>query len=150
MKQLFQVSLIYLSLVVFSISYSVKNAQAQTEITSNIEISNTNIDDLPNDPQQMFSWQCVNDNKEIAIEVKDVDNWQQMLENQNWSCQENLSILPTESGKISCTPPEGIGILSISWLQGEGAKEQMQTWFNYLSNSENMTCYQAQTNNVGD
>jgi hypothetical protein len=94
----------------------------------------------------MISWRCVNGNQVISVEVKDVENWQNMLNNQSWSCQEDLSVIPGESGKISCTPQEGIGILTISWLQGEGAKEQMQTWFDYLSTKQKMVCYKTRTN----
>ena len=144
MKQLFQITLISLSLTALNFSGSVKNIQAQTEIKLHAEINNSNVDDLPNDPQQMLSWRCFKGNKAIAVEVKDVNNWQKMLDNQDWSCKKDLSVIPGESGKISCTPRDDIGILTVYWLQGEGSKEQMQTWLDYWS--KDMACYKAQTN----
>ncbi len=146
MNRLFQVTFISLSFAFLNFSYSVKNAKAQIEIKPNIEINTPNIDDLSNDPQQMFSWRCFQGNKAIAVEVKDVDNWQKMLDGQSWSCKQDLSVIPGESGKFSCTPPEDIGILTVYWLQGEDAKEQMQTWFDYLSNNQNMVCYKTRSN----
>ena len=41
-----------------------------------VEIDGTNIDDLPNDPQQITTWRCTQRDKKIVVEVKDVDIWQ--------------------------------------------------------------------------
>ena len=145
-KSLFQLTLISLSFAFLNFSDLVKDAKAQTEIKPNLVADITNLGDLPNDPQQMLSWKCVNGNKAIAVEVKDVDNWQKMLDSQSWSCQEDLSVIPGESGKFSCTPQEDIGILTVVWLQGEGGNEQMQTWFDSLSKNQKMVCYKTRTN----
>lgn len=162
MKKLIKFTAFSLSLAFLNCSYLVQNAQGQIQIKPNVEINTPtvddlgipnspeddsgNIDDLPNNPQQMFSWRCSKDNKTIAVEVKDVDNWQKLLDTQNWSCKEDLSIIPGNKGKFSCTPSADVGILTVVWLQGEGGKEQMQTWFDDLNKDQNMVCYQTRTN----
>ena len=56
MKKIYSVGFISLSLAFVNFSYSIKNTQAQTEIKPNVEINNSNLDDLLDDPNQMFSW----------------------------------------------------------------------------------------------
>ncbi len=53
------------------------------KIKPNVEINSASIDHLPNDPQQMISWRCNQVDKAIAVEIKDVDNWQKMLDSQS-------------------------------------------------------------------
>lgn len=73
-----------------------------------------------------------------------------MLALENWSCQQDISVIPSESGKFSCTPQEDIGIITVYWLKGEGAKKQMLTWFDDLSNNQNMVCYQSRSDEFWD
>jgi hypothetical protein len=150
MERLLQVTFLTLSFAFFNCSYSSKNAQAQIEIKPNIDVNIPGLDDLPNNRQQMFLWRCSNEDKEIAVEEKDVDNWQKMLALESWSCQQDLSVIPSESGKFSCTPQEDIGIITVYWLKGEGAKKQMLTWFDELSNNQNMVCYQSRSDEFWD
>ena len=69
-----------------------------------------------------------------------------MLKNEGWQCQENLSAIPGDKGKFSCTPKQDIGILTIVWLEGKGGKEQMQACLKELTKNQDMVCYTSRTN----
>ena len=162
MNKLFKITVFSLGLTFLHCSYLVEDAKGQVEVKPNVEINtptlndleipntqeveDSNLGELPNDPQQMFSWRCNQGNNSIAVEVKDVDNWQKILDVTSWSCQKNLSAILGDKGKFSCTPQEDIGILTVFWLQGEEGKEQMQTWFDNLNENHNMVCYKTRTN----
>jgi hypothetical protein len=145
-KQLFYLTLFSFSFTLVNFVYPVKNVQGQMELKPNMD----NLGDLPNNSEQMFSWRCRNGNKKIAVEVKDVEDWQKILKNQGWSCQEDLTPIAGDKGKFSCTPQADIGILTFVWEQGEGSKQQMQTWFDDLTNNHNMVCYKSRTNEFWD
>lgn len=167
MKKIFTITSISLSLALVNCSFLIRDTKAQIEVKPNVEIKtptlndlgipnsqegdtetegdSNNIQNLPNNSQQMFSWRCTQGNQTIAVEVKDVDNWQKALKTDAWDCQEDVSMIPGNKGKFSCTPKEDIGILTVVWLQGDKGKQQMQTWFDNL-NKNNMVCYQSKTN----
>ncbi len=105
-----------------------------------------NIDNLPNDPQQLTTWRCTQEDQAIAVEAKDIKGWQEMIEKEGWQCQEELSIIPSGDRQFSCEPEETIGILTVVWLKGTEGKEQMTTWMNKLENQQGMTCTKDETN----
>lgn len=141
MKHLQLLKLLTFSLIFSHITYIPAHLNAQTSNQAEVEVDGTNIDNLPNDPQQMTIWRCNQGAKEIVVEVKDVAIWQKILDNEGWQCQETLSVIPSGQEKFSCTPPEIVGILTIFWVKGQGGKEQMQAWLNELSKNQNMVCY---------
>ena len=107
--------------------------------------SGTNIDDLPDDSQQEKTWRCTQTDKAIAVEVKDVQGWKEIIEEEGWQCAQELSVIPDSDRKFTCEPAEIIGILTVIWLQGKGGKQQMQTWMNKLAQSKGMVCQASQT-----
>lgn len=152
-KKLFSLSALALSTNVSFLTYTFSiSAQVQqvTPLESQGEVNNTNIDDLPDNTQQMTIWQCVKDNNKIAIEVKDVDVWQSMLQKEGWQCQQNLPLITIDKGKFSCTPQENIGILTIFWLEGDNGKNQMKAWFQDLTVNQGLVCYISRTNQFWD
>ncbi|PSF35043.1 hypothetical protein C7H19_18040 [Aphanothece hegewaldii CCALA 016] len=110
--------------------------------------SGTNIDELPDDPQQMKTWRCRQGDRAIVIEAKDVSisTWQGIIETQGWQCVEELSTISDDERTFSCESNNGvINIVTAIWLEGKGGKQQMQTWMNELQ-SKNMTCTADFTN----
>lgn len=104
------------------------------------EMNGTNVDELPDDPQQMRTWRCTQEDKAIVVEAKDVPIWKEMVEGERWQCMEELSVIPPNDRKISCEPSEIIGILTIFWLEGKGGKQQMQEWMDRLTEEQGMVC----------
>ncbi len=141
MKRLPLLKLLTFGLILTSANYIPGHLAAQIPKQPEMEMDGTNIDNLPNDPQQMTTWLCNQDTKEIVVEVKDVAIWPKMLENEGWQCQETLSAIPVNSEKFYCTPTKDIGILTVFWVKGEGGKEQMQAWLDELRKNQGMVCY---------
>ncbi len=112
--------------------------------------SETNIDDLSDDPQQMRTWRCRQADKAIQIEAKDTSIWQGIIATQGWQCLEQISVIPDDVPKFSCeSNGDVINIVTAIWLEGKGSKQQMQTWMNALK-SKNMTCTVNSTNPYWD
>jgi hypothetical protein len=141
MKHLTLLKLLSFSLIVSHLTYIPAHVTAQMTNQPKLEMDANNIDNLPNDLQQMTTWRCNQGNQEIVVEVKDVDIWSKIVEKQGWQCQETLSVIPSGEEKFSCTPSEVIGILSIFWVKGQGGKQQMQAWLNELQEIPGMVCY---------
>lgn len=120
---------------------------AQVFSQSQRELDGTNIDDLPNMPQQMRTWRCSQGNQAVAVEAKDTSIWQEVIETNGWQCLEQLSVISDNERKFSCEPNEGnfVAIITTIWLEGKEGKQQMQTWMNALQ-SKNMTCTTSMTN----
>ena len=146
MKHLPLFKLLIFSLTLTYVTYIPAHLTAQTPNQPEVEMDGTNVDNLPNDPQQMTTWRCNQEDKEIVVEVKDVDIWQKMLKNEGWQCQETLSVIPSGQEKFSCTPSKDIGILTIFWVKGQGEKEQMKAWLDELRKNPGMVCYISSSN----
>ena len=75
MKRLPLLKLLTFGLILTSANYIPGHLAAQIPKQPEMEMDGTNIDNLPNDPQQMTTWLCNQDTKEIVVEVKDVAIW---------------------------------------------------------------------------
>ncbi|ACK66355.1 conserved hypothetical protein [Rippkaea orientalis PCC 8801] len=111
-----------------------------------LEDNSTNIDDLSNDPQQLKIWRCSQEEQVIAVEAKDNSIWQEMIEKGGWQCLEALSAIPGGDRKFSCEPQNTLGLVTVFWLEGKGAKQQMSSWMTELENQKGMTCTKDETN----
>lgn len=119
-------------------------AQAQAAPTPNS--SGVNPDDVPGDPTQMRTWRCTQGDRAIAVEAKDLQ-WRATIESNGWTCLEELSIIPANRQQFSCEPDESLmGILTVTWLQGQDAKKQMQAWLNEFSANPALVCTVDKTN----
>jgi hypothetical protein len=110
-----------------------------------IQAQNNNLGDLPNDRQQMKSWKCERADKAIEVEAKNVAIWKETIEEEGWKCQEKVSDTTSKTLQFSCEPNDTIGILTVVWLQGEDANEQMETWIKKLGDRQGISCQMAQT-----
>jgi hypothetical protein len=114
---------------------------AQVPSTPEAESDNGSLDDLPDDPNQMNIWTCLQENKKIEVEAQDESIWKEIIEKSGWECSQQI---PNQAGgdiQFSCEPEEGtLGILTFTWLEGEGGKEQMQVWMEELADRPDMNC----------
>ncbi len=105
---------------------------------------NADIDDLPNTPDQLISWTCIEGDKQIQVEVKNVPTWQAAIAGDRWQCQQRIADVPPNALKFSCEPSTDIiGILTITWLQGEDEQQQMGRWMHQFADQQNMVCQMA-------
>lgn len=105
-----------------------------------------NIDDLPDDPQQMRIWTCNHDNQAILVETKNVKIWTGIIETKGWQCAEKLSTIPDNSPQFSCESDSGdINIITVTWLTEKADKQQMTTWINAFQD-QSMICTTDKTN----
>jgi hypothetical protein len=118
-------------------------AQNPSEIPSSIP---ANVDDLPNDPNQMKIWYCNNASQEVLVEVKMIKNWQEVIENNQWQCQEQLVNISDNDPQFSCESDESsLNLITIIWLKGDEGKTQMKNWISAFEN-QNMACTIDSTN----
>lgn len=129
-----------------NLSYSIITVILSIVYSFFVPLKAQNVDDLPNDPQQLRTWQCSQTDKTIAVEAKDVPIWKDLIEGGGWKCDEQVPNIPADKPTFSCEPQEIIGILTVFWLGGKGGKDQMTTWMNELANTNNMTCTLNETN----
>lgn len=105
-----------------------------------------NINEVPEDPTQMRTWRCTQGDRAIAVEAKDLQ-WRGTIESNGWSCLEELSIIPANRQEFSCEPDESLlGIITVTWLQGQNAKKTMQAWLNEFSADPALVCTVDKTN----
>ena len=111
-----------------------------------------NLGDLSNDPEQLTSWNCRNQEDSILVQVKKDNTWKSIIEQKNWTCQEGLSDIPTGALKFSCEPTEDgiISILTVIWLTGKDQNKQMGQWIHQFSDEYNMVCSMAKVELWGD
>ena len=128
---------LYLSLAVLPLA-----AQLPPPLDTNAP----NIDEVPDDPQQLRTWRCNHGNRAIAVEAKDVA-WRSAIETDGWQCLEELSYIPANKPQFSCEPDEStLGLLTVTWLTGKDGKAQMQAWMDDFSASTNQICTVDTTN----
>jgi hypothetical protein len=127
------------------LSFVLQGIQAQIPPEPASEMDGTNIDELPDDPQQMRIWRCTQADKTIVVEAKDVPIWKEMIEGDGWQCTEELSFIPANERKFSCEPSEIIGILTVFWLEGKGGQQQLQDWMDRLNKQQGMICTMDKT-----
>lgn len=135
-----------IGVIVYSFFPNLVFAQIQFPSNAPSDINQTNIDDLPNNVQQMTTWGCRQQNQFVSVEVKDVTNWQEVIETNGWQCAEQLSAIPDNSPQFSCESNNGdINIITTTWLTGTGGKQQMQSWIKAFQDMS-MTCTTDETN----
>ncbi|BAQ60646.1 hypothetical protein GM3708_1052 [Geminocystis sp. NIES-3708] len=106
------------------------------------------VDDLPNNTEQMKTWSCSQGNQEILVEVKMVTNWQQIMEMETnqWQCQEQLINISDNAVQFSCESNENtINLITVTWIKGNEGKSSMKNWINTFEN-QSMACTIDQTN----
>lgn len=104
------------------------------------DYAQTNPGELPNNPQQLKSWQCAQGDKAIAVQAKDVNYWKPVIEGDGWNCQETVVDIEGNDRQFSCEPNETIGILTVTWLQGNDGKQQMENWVEKIQKDNNLSC----------
>ncbi len=111
-----------------------------------------NLGELSNDPDQLTSWNCRNQEDGILVEAKNDKTWKSIIEQKSWTCQEGLSDIPTGALKFSCEPTEDgiISILTVIWLTGKDKNKQMGQWIHQFSDEYNMVCSMAKVELLGD
>lgn len=110
-------------------------------------LSEPGLDDITDQPSQLETWVCRNGANLIAVEAKDMTNWQAVMsQDQPWQCAQNIPTVPDDSPSFSCEPSEKMGLLTVFWLAGTNGKTQMKTWMNDLANSQNLVCTRSQSN----
>ncbi|MEB3160727.1 MAG: hypothetical protein VKL20_04630 [Synechocystis sp.] len=112
-------------------------------------LSESGLDDITDQPTQLITWVCQNGDKAIAVEAKEMDNWQSLLNkdsNASWQCAENIPTIPDNSPSFSCESSTTMGLMTVFWLAGEEGKAQMKTWMNDLANNQNLVCTRSQSN----
>lgn len=134
-----------LNIVLFNLIPSVVLAQIVSQ--SQRQINDTNIDDLPNLPQELRFWRCSAEDKAITVEAKDTSVWQEIIETNGWQCSEQLSVIADNENQFSCEPTESNldAIITTTWLEGKGGEQQMQSWMNAFQ-SKGMTCTTESSN----
>ncbi|WP_013320424.1 hypothetical protein [Gloeothece verrucosa] len=101
---------------------------------------NTNLDNLPDNSQQMRIWGCSKGESSIEVEAKDVNIWKDMIEGGGWQCNEQIEPIAQSDVMLSCDPYDVIGNLTLVWLNGEQGKQQLQAWMKQLSEQPGMIC----------
>lgn len=110
-------------------------------------LSEPGLDDITDQPTQLETWVCKSGNNLIAVETKEMDDWQSLInKDETWQCDQNIPTMPDNSPSFSCESSSTMGLLSVYWLQGSGGKAQMKTWMNDLANIQNLVCTRSQTN----
>ena len=150
MKHLTRLTGILVGTSLSFLSFVPPEIQAQIPPEPAPEIDGTNIDALPDNPQQMRTWRCTESDQAIVVEAKDVPIWKEMIEGDGWRCIQELSVIPANDRKFSCDPSEVIGILTVFWLEGKGGKQQMQDWMEQLNKQQGMVCTMGTTNPYWD
>lgn len=136
---------ILLSIVWGNLILNPLKAETPSEIP---KIIPTDVDDLPNNTDQMKTWSCSQGNQEILVEVKMVKNWQEIMEMETnqWQCQEQLVKIPDNAVQFSCESDENtINLITVTWIKGNEGKSPMKNWINTLEN-QSMTCTFDRTN----
>jgi hypothetical protein len=110
-------------------------------------LSEPGLDDITDQPTQLMTWVCQNGEKAIAVEVKEMDDWQRLTnKDSTWQCGQNIPTIPDDSPSFSCESSTTMGLMTVFWLAGEDGNAQMKTWMNDLANDQNLVCTRSQSN----
>ncbi len=110
-------------------------------------LSESDVDDITDQPDQLVTWVCKNGNKTVAVEVKEMEDWQDSVnKDQTWECEQNLPAIEPGDATFSCETNETMGLITVFWLEGKGGKAEMTSWMNNLANDHNMVCTHGQSN----
>jgi hypothetical protein len=120
---------------------------AQVPSTPDTDSDSGSIDDLSDDPNQMTIWTCRQGDKKIEVEAQKYSAWQKKIEEEGWECSQPQQFPDQVSGatQFNCEPEEGtLGILTVTWLEGEGGNEQMQAWMEEIESKPDQGCQMGQ------
>ncbi|WP_107668488.1 hypothetical protein [Cyanothece sp. BG0011] len=111
-----------------------------------------NIDNLPNDSDQMITWTCNNQGDTVVVEATEDQIWSSIIESNNWTCQQQLSDIPTGALQFTCEPTEdgSLNILTVTWLSGKDENKQMGQWIHQFAEEYNMMCSMAKVGLLDD
>lgn len=110
-------------------------------------LSESGLDDITDQATQLMTWVCQNGEKAIAVEVKEMDNWQRLInKDSTWQCDQTIPTIPDDSPSFSCESSTTMGLMTVFWLAGEDGNAQMKTWMNDLANDQNLVCTRSQSN----
>ncbi|MCT0252478.1 hypothetical protein KQ311_01210 [Synechocystis sp. CS-94] len=110
-------------------------------------LDNPDVDDITDQPDQLITWVCKSGDKTVAVEVKELQNWQETVDpDQTWQCEQNIPVVDPGDSTFSCETNATMGLITVFWLEGEGGKAEMTSWMNNLANNQNMVCTHGQTN----
>lgn len=131
--------------IIVSLIFFPLNLLAQSSWQLVAESNPSNLDDLPDDPEQMMSWKCSDQDSSILIEAKDDNIWKSIIDPNSWNCQPGLSDTSKGNLKFTCEPTqEGmISLVTITWLTGNDQTRQMGQWLHELADEHNMICSMA-------
>ena len=105
------------------------------------------LDDVDNDPTQLLTWVCRYQDKEIAVETKEIKGLQQLMNaNAEWQCAQNIPTIPDGSLSFSCESGETLNLLTVYWIKGTGSRSNMKDWMNALADSRQMVCTARRSN----
>ena len=116
---------------------------AQVPSTPGTESDSGIIDDLPDGPDLVTIWTCLQGDQKIKVDAKNYSGWQETIESGGWECSQPERIPIDVSGEIkfSCEPEDGtIGLLIVTWLEGEGGEAQMQAWMKDIQSKRQQGC----------
>jgi hypothetical protein len=110
-------------------------------------LSEPGLDDITDQATQLMTWVCRKGEMAIAVEAKEMDNWQSLIsKNSPWQCAQDIPTIPDNSPSFSCESSTTMGLITVFWLAGEDGKTQMKTWMNDLANNQNLVCTRSQSN----
>ncbi len=124
---------------------------AQVPSTPETESDNGSLDDLSNDPNRLTIWTCLQGDKKIKVDAENYSGWQDTIEGDGWECSQPEQIPDSVSGanQFTCEPQDGtIGLLSITWLEGTGGKEQIQAWMKEIESKPGQGCQMSQVESL--
>ncbi len=89
-----------------------------------------------------FSYTCRQEDNQILVEIKNVKNWKQIIEQDDWTCTENTATKPIGQLTFSCEPQSDdiLGIITVTWLNGQDQKRQMGQWMHQFVTDNKMSC----------
>ncbi|MDJ0573599.1 MAG: hypothetical protein QNJ65_00350 [Xenococcaceae cyanobacterium MO_234.B1] len=120
---------------------------AQVPSTPKTESNNRSLEDLSDVLNQMAFWTCLQGDKKIKVDAQNESFLQETIEGEGWKCSQAERIPTQVSDEIqfSCEPLGGtLGIVTVTWLEGEGGKEQMQAWMEKMDSKPDQGCQMSQ------
>lgn len=93
------------------------------------------------------SYICRKNSDRVLVEVKTINIWKNVIEQDGWTCTTGTSDIPPNQLKFSCETKsdDTLGIVTVTWLEGEDQQQQMGRWTHTLSNDYSLFCSLAKT-----
>ncbi len=102
---------------------------------------------LPDEPDQLYSWVCLQGSDQILVEAKDDKAWKPMIEGTGWTCAEKTADVGVGTIKFTCEPinEDFLSLITVTWLNGQDEKRLMGQWTHQLATEQSMQCTLAKT-----